>query len=34
MFPESAAAAKDKEHQSAPSADQIAFTQLLRGLHI
>ena len=34
MFPESAAALNDKDHEAAPSADQIAFTQILRGLHI
>ena len=34
MFPESAAARGEKEAETAPSADQIAFTQLLRGLHI
>ena len=34
MFPESAAARGEKEDEVAPSADQIAFTQLLRGLHI
>jgi NAD(P)-dependent dehydrogenase (short-subunit alcohol dehydrogenase family) len=34
MFPESAAARGEKEGGIAPSADQIAFTQLLKGLHI
>jgi NAD(P)-dependent dehydrogenase (short-subunit alcohol dehydrogenase family) len=34
MFPESAAARGAKEGEVAPTADQIAFTQLLRGLHI
>ena len=34
MFPESAAASGAKEGDAAPTADQIAFTQLLRGLHI
>jgi len=34
MFPESAAARGEKEGEVAPTADQIAFTQLLRGLHI
>ena len=34
MFPESAAASGTKEGEVAPNADQIAFTQLLRGLHI
>ena len=34
MFPESAAARGDKEADAAPSADQIAFTQLLKGLHV
>ena len=34
MFPESAAARGEKEGGVAPSADQIAFTQLLKGLHI
>lgn len=34
MFPESAAATGEKEGEVAPNADQIAFTQLLRGLHI
>jgi NAD(P)-dependent dehydrogenase (short-subunit alcohol dehydrogenase family) len=34
MFPESAAARGGKEGEVAPSADQIAFTQLLKGLHI
>ena len=34
MFPESAAARGEKEGEAAPTADQIAFTQLLRGLHI
>ena len=34
MFPESAAARGEKEGEIAPSADQIAFTQLLKGLHI
>ncbi len=34
MFPESAAASGTKEGEVAPNADQIAFTQLLKGLHI
>src|SRR5208283_1451360 len=34
MFPESAAATGGKEGEVALSADQIAFAQLLRGLHI
>lgn len=34
MFPESAAARGDKDGEVQPSADQIAFTQLLKGLHI
>jgi short-subunit dehydrogenase len=34
MFPESAAARGDKDADTAPSADQIAFTQLLKGLHV
>ena len=34
MFPESAAARGEKEGEAPPTADQIAFTQLLRGLHI
>lgn len=34
MFPESAAARGEKDAEEAPTADQIAFTQLLRGLHI
>ena len=34
MFPESSAALKDKGLDTAPSADQIAFTQLLRGLYL
>ncbi len=34
MFPESAAARGEKEREAAPSADQIAFTQLLKGLHL
>jgi len=34
MFPESAAARGEKDGEVAPSADQIAFTQLLKGLHI
>ncbi len=34
MFPESAAATGGKEGEITPSADQIAFTQLLRGLHL
>jgi NAD(P)-dependent dehydrogenase (short-subunit alcohol dehydrogenase family) len=34
MFPESAAARGDKDGEVAPSADQIVFTQLLKGLHI
>ena len=33
MFPESAAA-RGEQRETAPSADQIAFTQLLRGLHL
>lgn len=34
MFPESAAARGEKEGEIAPNADQIAFTQILKGLHI
>ena len=34
MFPESAAARGEKESETAPTADQIAFTQILKGLHI
>ncbi len=34
MFPESAAARGEKEDETAPTADQIAFTQILKGLHI
>ena len=34
MFPESAAARGETEADVSPTADQIAFTQLLRGLHI
>ena len=34
MFPESAAARGETEAEVSPTADQIAFTQLLRGLHI
>ena len=34
MFPESAAARGEKEGEVAPTADQIAFTQILKGLHI
>jgi NAD(P)-dependent dehydrogenase (short-subunit alcohol dehydrogenase family) len=34
MFPESAAASGVKEAEIAPSADQIAFTQLLKGLYL
>jgi NAD(P)-dependent dehydrogenase (short-subunit alcohol dehydrogenase family) len=34
MFPESAAASGAKESEAAPTADQVAFIQLLRGLHI
>jgi NAD(P)-dependent dehydrogenase (short-subunit alcohol dehydrogenase family) len=34
MFPESAAATGGKEGDVAPTADQIAFAQLLKGLHI
>ena len=34
MFPESAAATGGKEGEVAPTADQIAFTQLLRGMHL
>ncbi|MBV9287739.1 MAG: short chain dehydrogenase, partial [Hyphomicrobiales bacterium] len=34
MFPESAAATGGKEGEVALSADQIAFAQLLKGLHI
>jgi len=33
MFPDSAAAAGEKAASEAPTADQIAFTQMLRGLH-
>jgi NAD(P)-dependent dehydrogenase (short-subunit alcohol dehydrogenase family) len=34
MFPESAAATGGTEGEIAPTADQIAFTQLLRGMHL
>ena len=34
MFPESAAATGAKEGEVAPTADQIAFTQLLKGLYL
>jgi len=34
MFPESAAAAGGKESDVEPTADQIAFTQLLKGMHL
>jgi hypothetical protein len=34
MFPESAAATGTKEGEVTLSADQIAFTQLLRGMHL
>ncbi len=34
MFPESAAASGAKDGEIAPNADQIAFTQLLRGLYL
>ena len=34
MFPESAAARGVREGEVAPTADQIAFAQLLRGLHL
>lgn len=33
-FPESAAASGAKEGEVAPTADQVAFTQLLRGLYL
>ncbi len=33
MFPDSSAAAHKKEGQQAASADQIAFTQIMRGIH-
>jgi NAD(P)-dependent dehydrogenase (short-subunit alcohol dehydrogenase family) len=33
MFPESAAAKGDKPGTELPTADQVAFTQLLRGIH-
>jgi len=33
MFPDSAAAAGEKTGSETPTADQIAFTQMLRGLH-
>ncbi|MGA8917847.1 MAG: hypothetical protein WB540_03875, partial [Pseudolabrys sp.] len=33
MFPDSAAAAGEKIGTEVPTADQIAFTQMLRGLH-
>jgi hypothetical protein len=34
MFPDSSAAAHKKEGgQPAPSADQVAFTQIMRGIH-
>ncbi len=34
MFPESAAALHEGQSEAAPTADQIAFTQLLRGLYL
>jgi len=34
MFPESAAARGQKEGEMAPTADQIAFAQLLKGLYL
>jgi len=34
MFPESAAASGQKEGEIAPNADQIAFSQLLKGLYL
>ncbi len=34
MFPDSAAATGGKEDEVAPTADQIAFTQLLKGLYL
>jgi hypothetical protein len=34
MFPDSAASRGVAEEGEAPSADQVAFTQLLRGLHL
>ena len=34
MFPESTAALNENERPAAPTADQIAFTQLLRGLYM
>ena len=34
MFPESAAARGEQEGETAPTADQIAFTQLLKGLYL
>jgi hypothetical protein len=33
MFPDSAAASGEKTSGETPTADQIAFTQMLRGLH-
>jgi hypothetical protein len=33
MFPDSAAASGEKTRGETPTADQIAFTQMLRGLH-
>jgi hypothetical protein len=33
MFPDSTAAAGEKIGSEVPTADQIAFTQMLRGLH-
>jgi hypothetical protein len=33
MFPDSAAARGGKSGAELPTADQIAFTQLLRGFH-
>jgi len=34
MFPDSAAATGEKESRKPPSADQIAFTQLMKGLYL
>jgi NAD(P)-dependent dehydrogenase (short-subunit alcohol dehydrogenase family) len=34
MFPDSAAATGDRESREPPSADQIAFTQLMKGLYL
>lgn len=34
MFPDSAAATGEKESRKPPSADQVAFTQLMKGLYL